>query len=227
MASTFPRWCTRSTRAEREVWLETYIYADDDAGAIVADALVRAAQRGIIVRVLVDGWGARHFLTRAIERALRRGRGAAAEYRPEVAPWQFRENRLRRLHRKLCHVDGKIAFVGGINIIDDVNTPGHKPPRVDFAVRIEGPLLVAIVRTMERVWAINELVQFQQSEVPLFPALRRAQRMGAQTAKFLIRDNLRHRRDIEHAYLAAIRTAKREILIASRISFPASAFAAH
>ena len=65
------------------------------------------------------------------------------KYRPEVAPWQFRSHRLRRLHRKLCHVDGKVAFVGGINIIDDMNTPGQKPPRVDFAVRIEGPLLVA------------------------------------------------------------------------------------
>ena len=201
--------------AEREVWLETYIYADDDVGAIVTAALVRAAQRGVVVRVLVDGWGARHFLTASIERALKQGGVRLLKYRPEVAPWQFRKNRLRRLHRKLCHVDGKI---------DDVNTPGQKPPRVDFALRIEGPLLVSIVRTMERVWAINELVQFQQSEVPLFPVLRRTQRMGAQTAKFLIRDNLRHRRDIEHAYLAAIRTAKREILIASSYFFPGIRF---
>ena len=45
--------------AEREVWLETYIYADDDVGGIVTAALVRAAKRGVIVRLLVDGWGAR------------------------------------------------------------------------------------------------------------------------------------------------------------------------
>jgi cardiolipin synthase len=220
----FPSLVQAIDGAEREVWLETYIYADDDVGAIVTAALVRAAQRGIVVRVLVDGWGARHYLTASIERVLKAGGVRLLKYRPEVAPWQFRKNRMRRLHRKLCHVDGRIAFVGGINIIDDVNTPGQKPPRVDFALRIEGPLLVSIVRTMERVWAINELVQFQQSEVPLFPVLRRAQRMGAQTAKFLIRDNLRHRRDIEHAYLAAIRTAKREILIASSYFFPGIRF---
>jgi cardiolipin synthase A/B len=80
------------------------------------------------------------------------------------------------------------------------------------------------VRTMQRVWAINELVQFQRSAVPLFPSPRRAQRAGAQTAKFLIRDNLRHRRDIEQAYLAAIRTAKREILIANSYFFPGIRF---
>jgi cardiolipin synthase len=114
-------------------------------------------------------------------------------------------------------VDGRIAFVGGINVIDDVNTPGHRPPRVDFAVSVEGPLLVPIVQTMQRVWAINELVQFQHSEVPLFPSPRRGHRVGAQTAKFV-------RRDIEHAYLAAIRTAKREIVIASSYFFPGIRF---
>jgi cardiolipin synthase A/B len=101
-----------------------------------------------------------------------------------------------------------------------VNTPGQRPPRVDFAVSVEGPLLGSIVRTMQRVWAINELVQFQGSDVPLFATPPRTPRIGGQTAKFVIRDNLRHRRDIESAYLAAIRTAKQEILIANAYFFP-------
>ena len=220
----FPALAYAIDGAEREVWLETYIYADDDVGRIITAALVRAAQRGVAVRVLVDGWGARHYLTAAIEGDLVRGGVTLQRYRPEVAPWQFRSNRLRRLHRKLCHVDGRIAFVGGINIIDDVNTPGQRPPRVDFALRIEGPLLVPVMRSMQRVWAINELVHYQRNVVPLFPSPRRAQRAGAQTAKFLIRDNLRHRRDIERAYLAAIRTAKHEILIANSYFFPGIRF---
>jgi cardiolipin synthase A/B len=210
--------------AEREVWLETYIYADDDVGRIVSAALVRAARRGVAVRVLVDGWGAKHYLTAALEALLVSGGVRLLKYRPEVAAYQFRSHRLRRLHRKLAHVDARIAFVGGINVIDDVNTPGQKPPRVDFAVSVEGPLLVPIVRTMQRVWAINELVQRGHSAVPLFPSPSRAVRAGAQTAKFAIRDNLRHRRDIERAYLMAIRTAKREILIANSYFFPGIRF---
>ncbi len=216
----FPAIVGAIDRAKREVWLETYIFADDDAGRIVAAALCRAAQRGVKVRVLVDGWGARHYLTRTLESEFVKTGVALLKYRPEVAPWQFRSHRLRRLHRKLCAVDGRIAFVGGINVIDDANTPGHRPPRVDFAVSVEGPLLGSIVRTMQRVWAINELVQFQSSDVPLFPSVPRSPRIGGQTAKFVIRDNLRHRRDIESAYLAAIRTAKQEILIANAYFFP-------
>src|SRR5213075_933634 len=63
------------------------------------------------------------------------------------------------------------------------------------------------------------------SELPLlFPEPRRAPRVGMQTARFVIRDNLRHRRDIERAYLAAIRTAKREIIIANAYFFPGIRF---
>jgi cardiolipin synthase len=81
----FPALVGAIDRAEREVWLETYIFADDDAGRIVSAALCRAAQRGVKVRVLVDGWGARHtshagWKHRSSQQAWR------CPARPEVAP---------------------------------------------------------------------------------------------------------------------------------------------
>ena len=223
-ATFFPALVAAIDAAEREVWLETYIFADDPAGRAVAEAMLRAARRGVLVRVLVDGWGAKHYLTRRLERKLVEGGVSLLKYRPEVQPWHFRSHRLRRLHRKLCHVDTRVAFVGGINLIDDMNTPGHRPPRVDFAVRLRGPLVASIVQTMQRLWALNELVQFRSSDVPLFPERVPVERAGTQTAKFTIRDNLRHRRDIEIAYLAGIRTARREILIANAYFFPGIRF---
>ena len=223
-AEYFPALIRAVDAARSEVWIETYIFADDEAGRVIAEALVRAVARGVVVRVLVDGWGARHYLTRAMEKRLRDGKVDLLLYRPEVSPWHFRSHRLRRLHRKIAHVDGRVGFVGGINLIDDMNTPGHKPPRVDYAVRIEGPIVGSLVQTMARVWALCELVQFSVSEVSLFPDTVAVGRVGTQTAKLTIRDNLRHRRDIERAYLAGIRTAKREILIANAYFFPGIRF---
>ena len=220
----FPALTAAIDAAQQEIWLETYNFADDGAGSAIAAALVRAAQRGVTVRVLVDGWGAKHYLTKRLERQLHDGGVRLLKYRPEVAPWQFRFHRLRRLHRKLCHVDRRVAFVGGINLIDDMNTPHQKPPRLDFAVRVSGPLLGPIVQTMQRLWALVELVQFERSEVPLFPEPVGIPRTGTQTAKFVIRDNLRYRRAIERAYMAAIRTAKQEILIANAYFFPGVRF---
>ncbi|HEV8256257.1 MAG TPA: cardiolipin synthase ClsB [Casimicrobiaceae bacterium] len=223
-AEYFPALERAINSADREIWLESYIFADDATGRRIAEALARAAQRGVKVRVMVDGWGAKFYLTAALERFMRDAGIELLKYRPEVAPWQFRSHRLRRLHRKLVHVDHRIAFVGGINVIDDMNTPGQKPPRLDFAVSVEGALLPPIAQTMQRVWALVQLVQLGTSQLPLFPERGRAERVGTQTAKFVIRDNLRHRRDIEQAYLAAIRRAKREIVIASSYFFPGITF---
>ena len=227
-AQYFPALIDVIGRAERDVWLESYIYADDETGRRVSEALIAAAQRGVNVRVLVDGWGARHYLTRALEARLVEGGVDLLKYRPEVHPWHFRSHRMRRLHRKLCVVDGRIAFVGGINVIDDMNTPGHTPPRVDFAVLVRGPMLEPIIQTMQRVWAIVEIAQLRYSDVPLFgsddPDAIPAESAGTQVAKFTIRDNLRHRRDIERAYLAALRTARSEIVIATAYFFPGVRF---
>ncbi len=204
--------------------METYIFADDASGREVAAAMVRAAQRGVTVRVLVDGWGARQYLTPSLAKLLAAGGVRLMKYRPEVAPWQFRLHRLRRLHRKICHVDGRVAFVGGINLIDDMNTPRHKPPRVDFAVRVEGPMLASIVMSMQRLWALVELTQFDRSEVPLFPVAIPTRVAGTQAASFAIRDNLGHRSDIEAAYLAALLAAEKEIIIATAYFFPGTQF---
>jgi cardiolipin synthase len=220
----FPALLAAIDSARREIWLETYLFADDTIGREVASALVHAVSRGVKVRLMVDGWGAKAFLTRALELELVAGGVTLLKYRPEVRPWHFRSHRLRRLHRKLCHVDGAVAFVGGINVIDDMNTPRHRPPRVDFAVRVEGLLLAPIVQTMQRVWAINERIQLRSTDVPLFPEAPHVAPVGNQVARFVIRDNLRHRRDIEHAYLQAIGVAKQEILIANSYFFPGIRF---
>ena len=116
----FPAMIEAIDVAQREVWLETYIFADDAAGRAVAVALIAAAGRGVIVRVLVDGWGAKYYLTPSLEHRLREGGVRLLKYRPEVAPWQFRLHRLRRMHRKLCHVDREVAFVAGTLGVRDV-----------------------------------------------------------------------------------------------------------
>lgn len=220
----FPALLEAIDAAEREVWIETYIFADDPSGNRIADALIAAAQRGAAVRVMVDGWGARHYLSAGLQQRLRDGGVRLLKYRPEIAPWQFRTYRLRRLHRKLAQVDGTVAFVGGINLIDDMNTPGHKPPRVDFAVRIRGPLLGLVVPTMQRLWEIVQMLQLDVDRDDSDEESIEVERAGATTAKFVVRDNLRHRRDIERAYLAAIRTARQEIIIASAYFFPGIRF---
>lgn len=234
--------------ARHEVRLETYIFHDDDGAARVADALVRCAQRGVRVYLVVDGVGTPR-LTEA-----RRAQFIAAGVR-----WQiFRPlgwlgllvpSRWRRMHRKLCVVDGEVAFCGGINLLDDGFDPvyGRLPaPRFDFAVRAQGPLVARVHEAMTSLWWRKAGGAHRAERVrAAFQALRRrvlrrgspggdgtepspqptsddagAAGSGKVRAQLLLRDNLLNRDSIERAYRQAISAARSEIIIANAYFLP-------
>ena len=212
--------------AQREIHLETYIFADDPSGRRIAYALMRAAHRGVTVRTIVDGFGSRGFAGKILDEMAAEGVHVAI-YRPEPKWFDFRKSRLRRLHRKLVVIDAAIAFVGGINIIDDLNGLNFDPdppPRFDFAVRVEGPLLADIYSAAHRLWVVlnwRRLGGLRRQDPPLVPDT--APR-GTQYAAFVTRDNFRSRRDIERGYLLAIHGAREEIVIANAYFFPGRHF---
>ncbi|MDP3137571.1 MAG: phospholipase D-like domain-containing protein, partial [Burkholderiaceae bacterium] len=209
--------------AQHEIHLETYIFEDDAAGRRIAAALQRAARRGVATHLLVDGYGSQQ-LNPGLVAGMQSAGVRYLVYRPDIAPWTFQRQRLRRMHRKLAVIDAQVAFVGGINIIDDMHTPGHTPPRFDYAVRIEGPLLRNIHPVAKKLWTLVEFTQLGQDWRPRTPLVAADNPLGHQRAAFLVRDNLRHRSDIEEAYLAAVAGARSEILIASSYFFPGQVF---
>ncbi len=217
----FPALQREIDAAQSEIYLETYIFADDDTGRRIAGALVRAAGRGVNVHVLVDGFGSKGMFEQT-RRLLDAAGIDVLIFGPKTSPLTLRRNRLRRLHRKLTVVDARVAFVGGINIIDDMHTPRHTPPRYDYAVRIEGPMVASILDQTERLWrrvAWASLRRSAQRHAPVDAAAR-----GTQRAVLVVRDNFRHRSDIEDAYLEAIRGAHKEVIIANAYFFPGARF---
>ena len=219
----FPTLLADLAAAREEIHLESYIFARDPAGNSIAGALAAAARRGVRVRVLVDGFGARNF-TADFQPELATAGVESMLYRPEITHWSFRRHRLRRLHRKLVVIDGRIGFVGGINIVDDDNAPAELRPRFDYAVRVEGPVVGQIHRAAHRMWEVVSWVHLKhrfhlhRAAMPLPPAC------GNQRARFLIRDNIRHRNDIANAYLDAIHGAQSRVLIANAYFLPGFRF---
>ena len=219
----FPALIAAIDSAAHEVHLETYIFADDRTGRAVAAAMAAAARRGVAVRVLVDGFGARDFAA-GLGVALAAAGVEVMTYRPEIGQTRIRRHRLRRLHRKLAVVDGRIAFAGGINVIDDFDDGESAAPRFDYAVRIEGPLAGRIHATVRHVWRLVRWARLghRPPPPPALPAT--APVCGTIQAALLVRDNLRHRHDIEHAYLQAIHAARSEILISNAYFLPGRRF---
>lgn len=153
-AEFFPALVAAMDAARQVIHLETYIFEFAGAALTVAEALERAALRGVRVRLVIDGVG-----TPAIPQAwqIRFSRAGVSwrTYAPLGKLGLLIPSRWRRLHRKLCVVDGTVGFCGGINIIDDqddVALGRLSAPRLDFSLQVTGPIVRDMVETMEQLW---------------------------------------------------------------------------
>ena len=156
----FPALCAAFDAAQTSIHLETYIFRLDAAGLKVLDHLKRAAERGVKVRVVLDGYGSARD-DRTVQSLLRAAGAQCRIYRPEpkyLSYQSFDFSRLRRMHRKTALVDSHLAFIGGINIEDDYSGLSeedlltNKEPRFDYAVRLTGPLAIELMRAQDLLW---------------------------------------------------------------------------
>jgi cardiolipin synthase len=237
----FPALVQAMDRSVHEIRLETYIFSVEATGAQVAQALERAAQRGVKVFVVMDGAGTDGLSPEWVSRFSVAG-VAWHIFSPLGRTGFLIPNRWRRLHRKLCVVDGQVAFCGGINVLDDFYDPNHgvlEAPRFDFAVRVTGPLVEsAHAATLQFWWRLQAtrigrqgdlaaawqvLHLANQSDPDAVPAADDSGVAGAlaQTrAGLILRDNVRHRTRIERAYRQAIGEARHDIIISNAYFLP-------
>jgi cardiolipin synthase len=223
-----------------EVRLETYIFHFDGSGGDIAQALCRAGQRGVRVYLLMDGVGSPEvpleWQQRFVEASVQWHRFSPLGNLGLLVPMRW-----RRLHRKLCVVDGEVAFCGGINILDDLLDPVFgtlESPRFDFSVQVTGPLVADVLRAMVQFW--RRLVVTRQIKQLAFHSARQSWEIegdslllaaagrqsasgsakGGANAALVLRDNLRNRSSIERVYRKAIAMARHEVVIANAYFLP-------
>ena len=247
----FPRMQAAIAQARREIWLATYIFHDDACAVALLDDLCAAAARGVAVHVVIDGFGSNATLP-AVRRRLASTGVELEVFRPLERWWAWLQpGQLRRLHQKLFVCDlpdgGEVAFVGGINVIDDKLDLRHgwsDQPRLDFAVELRGPLATAVHATARAMWARAHLARAWREELRTLARsatrIDKARKMVRQLqgaavlpavddpspvrAAFLVRDNLRQRRAIERSYVEAIRAARERVDIAVPYFYPGRMF---
>lgn len=240
----FPALVRAMDTARHEIRLETYIFNLDASGVTVADALVRAASRGVSVFLVVDGAGTPELPTELTARFDTAGVQWRIFSRLGGIGWLV-PSRWRRLHRKLCAVDGRVAFCGGVNVLDDFFDPNHGAlgsPRFDFSIEIYGPLVRDVTETMTQFWwRLKAARNTRELDFPsAWAALQAAVRashpgsggapavsepgspaaLPTARAALVLRDNFRMRTRIEASYRKAIGEARSEIIIANAYFVP-------
>ena len=205
--------------ARQEVLIETFILFEDKVGYELQRVLIAAARRGVHVELTVDGFGSGD-LTPAFQAALTEAGVQLHVFDPKPRTLGLlRTNWFRRMHRKLAVIDGTLAFVGGINYSADHLGDFGPEAKQDYACSVEGPVVAEIHRFMHRQLRRASGRRWFHRRPPL-PPLAAQREAGPAQALFVVRDNGEHRSDIERHYRAAIRAAKRDVLIANAYFFP-------
>nr|WP_314686462.1 cardiolipin synthase ClsB [uncultured Pantoea sp.] len=213
----FPRVSGAIQRAERTLLLETFILFEDNVGKALHRDLLAAAQRGVKVEVMVDGYGSPElsddFVNTLTEAGVR-----FIYYDPRPLVMGMRTNLFRRLHRKIVVIDEQIAFVGGINFSAEHNTDYGPEAKQDYAVEVKGPVVIDIARFVQMAMGSDQITRRWWGKPSKHVAVN-AQPGSAQVL-FVYRDNNEHRDDIEQHYLDMLRKAKRDVIIANAYFFP-------
>ncbi len=204
-AEFFPALIHAIDAAHAEIYLETYIFAIDDTANQVRDALIRAASRGVMVYVLVDWLGTGKSTVALLQ----------AEFEPSgvhfVAfnPWFQRG--IARTHRKIVVIDQQLAFLGGLNINDDLISDDDSgmrlpAPRWDFAVSIIGPLVDDVHVEVATQWKrqSSQTLRRRLGHIRQWYASRLSVQQQVAEAALVVRDNLRNRVAIERQLLQAL-----------------------
>ncbi|PKO61155.1 MAG: cardiolipin synthase ClsB [Betaproteobacteria bacterium HGW-Betaproteobacteria-18] len=237
----FPALVQAIDRSAHEVRLETYIFSVEVSGVQVAQALERAAQRGVKVYLVMDGAGT-NSLSKEWGNRFSAAGVAWRIFSPLGGLGILIPSRWRRLHRKLCVVDGRVAFCGGINLLDDFFDPNHgtlTAPRFDFAVRVTGPLVQSAHAALVQFWlrlqaarivrqgdlaaawqVLHEARKADPDALASADLMPAAGNPARTKAALILRDNLRHRTHIERAYRQAIGEAQKDIIIANAYFLP-------
>ncbi|MCB0495948.1 MAG: cardiolipin synthase [Cyclobacteriaceae bacterium] len=156
-------------KAERNIHLEYYIFEEDEIGNEIAEILIRKAKEGVDVRFIYDDVGSK--VSRRLKARFKDAGVKAFAIMPVYFPKLSKAN--YRDHRKIVVIDGKLGYVGGINIADRyINKQGRNYWR-DTHLKIEGNAVHALQIAFLLNWfyASNESMEFKRDLFPQIPPM--------------------------------------------------------
>ncbi len=210
----YPQMLAAINNAKTSIALASYIFRSDKIGHEFIQALAKAVDRGVMVRVLVDGFGSGIFLA-STYRAFRKLNIPVARFMHSIAPWRVQYLNLR-LHKKILIVDGAVAFIGGLNIADENTGRRRQKIRVrDTHFKIEGPVVKQITVDFIDDWffASGESLQEQ-----IWNA--NSDEAGAVDARVIVSGPDQDTEQLSLVLLAAISSAQKSIRIATPYFLP-------
>jgi len=175
--SVYPRMLEDIKKAKHSIRMQSFIIMNDPIGKKLFDALEAQAENGVDVKVQYDSFGSikatfSYFFQRYVKQNLKNLKIKPFSPLNIFAPWRIQ----LRNHRKLLVIDGKIAYIGGVNIAQE-NMKTNKLPRRkhihDLHCRITGPAVAELQMAFLKDWVYSTRSKLIVEELPYdFPQLK-------------------------------------------------------
>ena len=136
-------------QASRYIHFQTYIVDEDETGLRIFDSLIRAAERGVHIYLMLDAFGTKYLSGELIKKIENSGI-LFRFFSPAFITKGFQMS--LRLHHKVLLVDGELAIIGGMNFADRYHGTPKKKEWLDFAVVVKGPECMHINSILRRTW---------------------------------------------------------------------------
>lgn len=219
--ATFEAMAAAIDAARDHVNIESYAFAAVGPGEALAARLAAKARQGVRVNLLYDGFGslgtAASFFAGLAAAGVR-----LCEYNPlpRWRQWLTPTALHRRNHRKLMVVDGRIAFIGGVNITPDYRggsapAAGDTPGWRDLHLRIEGPVVQHLQRAFIAHWQRHAACSLPEARYHPPLAVLGTQRVAVAT-----REAGRRRNPFYRTLLAALEASRSRVLLATAYLVP-------
>lgn len=192
-------------KAKHLICILTYIYEEDETGQMVELAVEKAAQKGVQIYLMVDGYASQKLSHRFREQMTKAGIHFKF-FEPIFKSRHFYFG--RRLHQKAVLIDGQLAFIGGVNFSNHYNDFPNKKAWLDFAVRVDGSVVQLLEQYFWEIWgnqpsyanSKTSSLSFSKKQEPLIVSMA-------------INDWIAGKKEITNSYKEMLRGAKKEVLI--------------
>lgn len=201
------------------IYIQTYIFANDYTGNLIADSLINATKRNVRIYIMIDGIASNNLPKQFISKLT--SAGIKFRYFEPIFKSKFLYFG-RRMHQKVIVTDTKNALVGGLNIADKYNDRPEKKAWLDFAVLVKGDVVTEIEENCKQIWQTFTFVN------------KETRRKSIQKSEFLsdkncdvrvrINDWVWHQNEISNSYIEILHTAKKQVVILCSYFIPGKAF---
>ncbi len=200
--------------AKHYIHFQTYIIDEDETGARIINALIRAARRGVRTYLLLDAFGTGYLSKELIDNIENSGI-IFRFFSPTLITKGFQLS--LRLHSKVVMADGEVAIIGGMNFANRYHGSPDKKEWLDFALLIKGPECVHILSILKKLWNKTFISKEERShEIVHNPVSYK------ENVKLKVQQNNWYRRKIEilRSYRYALKTAQKGMIIFASYFLP-------